>query len=44
MEFGFLSPFLFFFFWDGKRKHDEVDDEDRIVEDDVDMDEGELNP
>jgi hypothetical protein len=32
--------FSWFFFWDGKRKHDEIDDEDRIVEDDVEMDEG----
>ena len=43
MEFG--SPFIFSsFFWDGKRKHEGIDDEDRIIEDDVEVDEGEPNP
>jgi hypothetical protein len=37
-----LSFFLIFF-GDGKRKHDGIDDEDRIIEDDVEMDEGEPN-
>ena len=44
MEFGsLLSFFLILFLWDGKRKHDGIDDEDRIIEDDVEMDEGEPN-
>ena len=34
-------PFFFLGFWDGKRKHDGMDDEDRIIEDEVEMDEGE---
>ena len=43
MEFG-SSHFFFldFFFRDGKRKHDGLEDEDRIIEDDDEMDEGEL--
>lgn len=43
MEFGSLLSFFLIFFWDGKRKHDGIDDEDRIIEDDVEMDEGEPN-
>ena len=37
-------PFFFLGFWDGKRKHNGMDDEDRIIEDEDEMDEGELNP
>jgi hypothetical protein len=36
-------PFFFLGFWDGKRKHSVIDDEDRIIEDEVEMDEGERN-
>jgi len=36
-------PFFFLGFWDGKRKHNGIDDEDRIIEDEDEMDEGERN-
>ena len=43
-------PFFFLDFWDGKRKHNGIDeqdriveDEDRIIEDEDEMDEGESN-
>lgn len=34
-------PFFFLGFWDGKRKHSGIDDEDRIIVDEDEMDEGE---